>query len=268
MPVFTAGGKPKIGVTGPDKGGLAAWYFTHFAIWRAGGKAKRVTPSRPCDMRELAGLIIGGGADVDPSLYGAEPDEILEQIKQERSIIRSLLTRLLYPLLFFIRKLFSTKVSQYGDSTRDALETRLLEQALELQRPVLGICRGAQLINVHLGGNLHQNIQGFYVETPHLRTIFPRKDIVVSPNTRLASILRGCSSKVNALHYQAIKELGHNLVISARERSPDIVQAIEHRDRFVIGVQWHPEYLFREQDQQALFHGLVEEARTCCTATE
>jgi len=265
MAVFTAGGKPKIGVTGPDKGGLAAWYFTRFAIWRAGGKAKRVTPSRPCSMNELAGLIIGGGADVDPSLYGAEPERILEEIKKERSFIRSLLTRLLYPLLFLIRKLFSTKVSQYGDAGRDALETRLLEEALELQRPVLGICRGAQLINVHLGGNLYQNIQSFYVETPHLRTVFPRKDIVVTPESRLARILQGCSSKVNALHYQAIKELGENLTVSARERSPDIVQAIEHRERFLIGVQWHPEYLFREQDQQALFHALVVEARGCCT---
>src|SRR5690606_21715603 len=185
MSPFTTSGKPRIGVTGPDNGGLAAWYFTKFAIWRAGGKAKRVTPSRPCSMRQLAGLIIGGGADVDPKLYGEEKEEIIEEIKRERSLIRSLLTRLLYPILYLIRLLFTTKVSMYEDNSRDELENGLLKEALDLHRPVLGICRGAQLINVHLGGTLYQNIREFYVETPHIKTVFPRKDICVVSQTRL-----------------------------------------------------------------------------------
>jgi putative glutamine amidotransferase len=260
MSKFSFMGRPRIGVTGPDKGGTVAWYLTKFAIWRAGGKAKRITPSSPYSVERLAGIVIGGGADIDPALYGEEHQErekILDEIKRERSMLRSLFSALLYPLLFLIRKLLSTKVSMFGDHGRDRLERKLLADAMDRNLPILGICRGAQLINVHLGGSLFQDIRGFYVETPHLRTIFPRKKVTVTRGSRLHALLGADHSMVNALHYQAIKELGEGLQICARETSPDVVQAIEHRTRFILGVQWHPEYLFREQCQQIIFQELV-----------
>lgn len=259
--------RPLIGVTGPDQGGIAAWYFTWFAIRMAGGRARRVTPRRPCSMAELSGLVIGGGADVSPHFYdgGKEVEtakEVVETIERERSLFRSLATWLLYPLLYLFRRLFTTKVGMYGDQSRDALEFKLLEEALRLQRPVLGICRGCQLINVYLGGSLHQDIRNFYVETPHMTTVFPRKEIEVLPQTQLREILGTAACRVNALHYQAIAQIGKGLRVSAREVNPPIIQAIECPERFVIGVQWHPEYLFREQRQRRLFRALVKCAAT------
>ena len=266
-PPRALGQRPLIGVTGPDKGGLAAWCFTWLAIRMAGGKAKRITPRRPCSMAELSGLIIGGGADVSPLFYDSSttPEttkEVVQAIERERSLFRSLFTWLLYPLLYLFRRVFTTKVGLYGDAARDDLELKLLEDALRLNRPVLGICRGCQLINVHLGGSLHQDIRNFYIETPHITTVFPRKDIQIAPQTHLRSILGVSHCRVNALHYQAINTVGKGLVVSAREISPDIIQAIEYPGRFVIGVQWHPEYLFREQQQRELFSALVRCAAT------
>lgn len=238
-----------------------AWYFTRYAIWRAGGLAIRVTPSRPCDMENLAGLVLGGGADVAPELYGAPGEPVIEEIRRERNLFRSVLTLLSYPFLFLLRRLFTIKVSKYGDPARDRLEQSLLQQALRLKRPVLGICRGAQLINVVLGGTLHQDIRSFYVETPHITTVFPKKRVEILPGTRLAGILKNRYCLVNALHYQAIRELGRDLQIGACEQQPRLIQAIEHKKRFLIGVQWHPEYLFREQAQRSLFQHLVQAAR-------
>ncbi|SRR5690554_308282 len=257
--------RPLIGVTGPDKGGLAAWCFTWFAIRKAGGRARRITPRRPCAMAELSGLVIGGGADVSPFFYDANvtpetTQDVIEVIERQRSLFRSLITWLLYPLLYIIRRIFTTKVGLYGDPARDELELKLLDDALKLGRPVLGICRGCQLINVHLGGTLHRDIRSFYIETPHITTVFPRKEIQIAPDTRLHRILGVSQCRVNALHYQAINTVGQGLVVSAEERNPKIVQAIEHPDRFLIGVQWHPEYLFREQRQRELFSALVRSA--------
>lgn len=259
--------RPLIGVTGPDQGGLAAWCFTWYAIRRAGGRAKRITPRRPCTMKELSGLVIGGGADISPDFYDPNktPEtttEVVQAIEHQRGLFRSSITWLLYPLLYVIRRIFTTKVGHYGDPARDDLELKLLDEALQLNRPVLGICRGCQLINVHLGGNLHRDIRNFYVAPPHITTVFPRKEIEICPQTRLREILGVSSCQVNALHYQAIDRVGQGLAISARETNPNIIQAIEYPGRFVIGVQWHPEYLFREQRQRELFSALVQSAAT------
>ncbi len=180
--------RPLIGVTGPDQGGLAAWCFTWYAIRRAGGRAKRITPRRPCTMKELSGLVIGGGADISPDFYDPNktPEtttEVVQAIEHQRGLFRSSITWLLYPLLYVIRRIFTTKVGHYGDPARDDLELKLLDEALQLNRPVLGICRGCQLINVHLGGNLHRDIRNFYVEPPpYHHCLSPQGNRDLSPN--------------------------------------------------------------------------------------
>ena len=253
--------RPTIGVTGPDKGGLAAWLFTAWAVRRAGGRPLRIRPKRPRTIDEVDALIIGGGADVSPDLYGAEPLPRLEALKDSGMLgWRRLIGIVMFPLLFVIRRLLTTKTSGLN-SDRDALEKPLIGAALERGLPLLGICRGMQLLNVVAGGSLHQDIEGFYEEHPAIRSVLPRKQIEIERSSRLAHILVTTRVRVNALHSQAIDRLGQDLEICARETS-GVVQAIElGGERFAIGVQWHPEYLPQRPEQRALFHQLVLAAR-------
>lgn len=257
-----AAARPLIGITGPDRGGAAAWLFAALAVRRAGGRAVRVRPSRPCPVERLDGLIIGGGADVDPALYGEEDYRFEELKNQERSLGRYLLTVLLFPLIYLLRRILSTLRSPPGgDEDRDALESELIRAALARGLPLLGICRGMQLLNVVSGGTLHQDLSDFYAETPQVHTIWPYKRIQVEAGSQLAAVLGCLDCRVNSLHEQAIKELAPSLRIAAREHT-EVVQAIEHRELpFAIGVQWHPEYLPQRREQQRLFRRLVEEAR-------
>jgi putative glutamine amidotransferase len=251
-----------IGITGPDRGGLAAWWFARLAVWRAGGQAIRITPQRPCDISQLDGLIIGGGADVDPTLYGEESSLPQSSLKeQERNFGRWLLALLLFPLIYLVRRFLSTMTNPPGgDPQRDQLESSLLRQALQRTLPVLGICRGAQLLNVVAGGSLHRDLADFYVETPQLTTVWPEKKVIIEPGSRLAEILGSGRCRVNSLHSQAVNDLATGMRIVAREPN-GVVQAIEHHELpFAIGVQWHPEYLPQRRNQQELFRALVRQA--------
>jgi putative glutamine amidotransferase len=151
--------------------------------------------------------------------------------------------------------------SPRGDAARDQLEMRLIDEAVARRLPVLGICRGAQLLNVYFGGSLHRDLAGFYREDPETRTILPHKRIVITPGTRLARLLGHETRRVNALHRQAIDRLGRGVRVAARDRN-GIVQAVEHESLpFVIGVQWHPEYLPQVPEQRKLFNALVAAAK-------
>lgn len=260
-----SGKRPKIGVTGPDHGGLAAWWFTRLAVWRAGGRAVRITPRRPGHAQELDGLIIGGGADVAPDLYGAEsnqpPEKMAEEMTRgETGWFRRGLALLAFPLMLLIRRVLTTR-NPGLNTHRDELEQNLLRAALERDLPILGICRGAQLINVTLGGTLHQHLTGFYQESPNIRSLLPRKIIHVQPDSRLARILDCTTCGINALHDQAVDRPGETVRVTAREPN-DVIQAVEATSHaFVLGVQWHPEYLPHHRRQQRLFHALVQAAR-------
>lgn len=255
--------KPRIGITGPDQGGYGAWLFTSISIELAGGKPVRLTPSldSKTSMKYLDGLIIGGGADVEPSQYGELPELKMEKAtNSDHSTWIFLLNILFFPIYLLVRIIQSTKVSPI-DPRRDAFELRLLNEAIHDKKPVLGICRGMQLINIHLGGNLHQNISGFYGEIDQVSTLLPRKEIRIEDSSVIHSILGTTLTKVNALHNQAIRNLGENLQITVRERFTDIVQGIEHTSYpFLLGVQWHPEYLIQVTNQRKIFKRLVEQA--------
>jgi putative glutamine amidotransferase len=165
------------------------------------------------------------------------------------------------PLTWVARKLSGKKVVARGDPRRDRLEMRLIDDAVQRGLPILGICRGQQLLNVYFGGSLHQVLTGFYVEDPEVRTILPRKRVIPEPGTKLARVLGPHPRRVNALHRQGVDRLGRGIRVAARDRN-GIVQAIEHEGPpFVVGVQWHPEYLPQLDEQRALFVTLVDEAR-------
>ena len=149
-----------------------------------------------------------------------------------------------------------------ADPDRDALERRLVLEALAADKPVLGICRGAQMLNIAQGGNLHQRAYDHYTDSREYRTILPRKDIAILEKTALAGIAGTAPMRVNALHSQAVDRLGADLQVAARDEG-GMVQAIERiNPPFALGVQWHPEYLIYARRQRALFRALVTAARS------
>lgn len=259
---------PTIGVTGPDKGGGMAWFFTSLAVWLVGGRPVRITPSRPRTADGLQGLIVGGGADVDPATYQEENvvEEYLNQTirKPHKNLwqkIKRTTRWLYYPALFLARKLLSRKSGFGLDRDRDHLEFQLIDQAIKKGLPLMGICRGSQLLNVYFKGTLYEDINTFYLEEPNPSSVFPVKKIHIKPGSKLARVLGTEKLKVNALHNQAVKETGEGMEIIARE-SNKVVQAIENQEQeFVIGVQWHPEYLPQRKQQRAIFKALVSHAR-------
>ena len=165
----------------------------------------RLVAGRRAADGELDGLVIGGGDDIGAEIYGGK---VLPDVRI--------------------------------DPERDKLELRLLEGALPRGLPILGICRGSQMINVALGGTLHTDIHEVYVQAPRMRTVLPRKTIHVVEGSRLDRILRCNPCRVNALHHQSVDRVGRGLKVVARDEA-GIVQAIEGAGpSFLLGVQWHP----------------------------
>ena len=218
---------PLIGVTGPDSRLPWAWWATRLAILLAGGRALRLTPStfRPHKRDKLQGLIIGGGDDIDAALYGEDTGKAP------------------------------------ADSKRDAFEIELIKHALDTQLPLFGICRGAQLINVVLGGSLHSDIRPQRRHTSNRRTPLPRKTAIGSGQGRLHDIIRQPRWRINSLHHQAVDRLGEGMAVAAQDLD-GFVQAVENRgEHYILGVQWHPEYLPYLGHQRAIFRTLVRLAR-------
>jgi putative glutamine amidotransferase len=132
--------------------------------------------------------------------------------------------------------------------------------------PLLGICRGAQLLNVCLGGSLHQELRSRRRRTSNRWTVLPLKALKIESGTLLAQLIGKEHCRINSLHNQAIDTVGEG----PRVRGVDldgIVQAIEYPSRgFLVGVQWHPEFLIAMPRHRALFRVLVEAARAVAGA--
>ncbi len=248
----------RIGISGPDRGGTAAWWMTALAVRRCGGRPVRIVPSCECDASTLHGFIIGGGTDVDPFHYDQER---VPRVADDAGS-NSLRDWLVGIAIGALRLVLATSSRQDYDPERDDMERYLIKHALYHDLPVLGICRGAQLMNVVLGGSLHQGIEHFYAEgTGNVRSILPRKRISVFADSGLRRILGVEKCTVNALHDQSIDTLGEGIVVSAMEET-GVVQAIEDPGRrFFVGVQWHPEYMPQSRRQLRLFRALLRSAR-------
>ena len=220
--------RPVIGVTGPAGRGWVLWAFAALSLALHGARARRITPPlEPSRLDGLDGLLIGGGDDIGAALYdgSVEPDVAI-------------------------------------DPQRDALELAALAQVWDDGTPILGICRGAQMLNVFRGGTLHQNVVATYAIRRHPRTPLPVKRIEIAPGSRLAQAVRVERIRVNSLHKQAVDRLGQGLRIAARDRH-GMVQAVEDRTAaFRIGVQWHPELLFYRPHHRNLFAAFVAAARS------
>ncbi|MDX1496124.1 MAG: gamma-glutamyl-gamma-aminobutyrate hydrolase family protein [Salinisphaeraceae bacterium] len=215
--------RPLIGVTGGERRWPVAWWFIRWALWRCGARACRMTPRNPQPSAALDGIVISGGDDIDPGLYMPDAPDTAP-----------------------------------ADPERDAFEIEALKRAIDGGIPILGICRGAQLLNVVLGGRLHADLRRIRQKTSNRRSPLACKTLQVEPETRLADILRKEQCRINSLHHQAISELGQDLVVSGRDID-GIVQAVENPHHpFMFGVQWHPEYLPLRAPQLRLFNALVD----------
>lgn len=257
--------KPNIGVTGPDSGGTAAWWFSWFAIVIQGGRPVRIRPEDGIPEIDIHGLIIGGGADINPKRYGRSEVRDLfakdQEVRGVRQFFIRLMTIVFFPFIYLIRKLFSTSATGI-DNARDELEFNLIKRAVNKGIPILGICRGAQLLNIHFGGTLHQDIGNYYNEIPQVNSVWPKKKVQIKKQSYLFEILNFRNVWVNAMHRQAIDNLGNQLTIAAREEN-GIIQAVEHKEHdFILGVQWHPEYMPQVPPQRRIFKALVDRARS------
>ena len=197
------------------------------AIEHAGGRPLLVPPS-PYAVDEtldaLDALILSGGNDVDPALYGADPHPQTTGTVPER----------------------------------DRGEIALLEAALDRDMPVLAVCRGSQVLNVASGGDLVQHLPDVVGHERHKHTpgVFGDHGVVLDPTSRLAELL-GERAPVKSHHHQGFGRLGNGLVATAWAEDGTVEALEDPSRRFALGVLWHPE----EGEDAALFRALVAEAR-------
>jgi putative glutamine amidotransferase len=214
---------PRIGVTSTLGGGRYMWWFYWLSMRLFGEHPIRlVAPAGESQLDGLDGLIIGGGDDISVELYDGE---LTLDVKY--------------------------------DEARDKLELKALEYAAKRDLPVLGVCRGAQMLNVFYGGTLHQDIYKTYAGLPRRWTPLPARHVTIDPDSLLYEVLEVRHLHVNALHTQSVDKLGSGLAVTARDRH-DVVQAIEDRSAyFRVGVQWHPEFMIYRASQRRLFRAFV-----------
>jgi putative glutamine amidotransferase len=251
--------KPLILVTGPNKGGLMAWLFTAAQVYLAGGIPKRARPKDLGKIDNFDALILGGGTDLHPTNYTEQRVENI-RLKKQTSKIDRLIEALKYPLEF-LNLIFKKK--NY-DPARDKMEIDYLKKALKKKIPILGICRGHQLVHAYFGGSLVTDTKQIYGSSPRVRSLFARKEIFL---TEESSILKGIfdkdRAKVNALHDQAVFTPALGFRIVAQEY-PELIQATEadFGSQKILSVQWHPEYLIGKKQQRRIFRWLVKEANS------
>jgi putative glutamine amidotransferase len=198
------------------------------AVQRAGGVAIVLPPDdsvaeNPDELLDLLdGLILAGGSDIDPGSYGAKPGP-------------------------------ETKVTW---PERDRFEIALGTRALERDMPVLGICRGMEMLNVIQGGTLNQHL-GLELHR-HTPGVFTDHRVQLEPGSLAARVVGGETTEVKSAHHQGVELVGEGVAVTGHA-DDGVVEAIELPDRsFAVGVLWHPE----EDEQSRVVGSLVEEARS------
>jgi putative glutamine amidotransferase len=221
------------GVWNQEAALLPAGYVS--AVQRAGGLALLVTPEprlvdAPDELLDrVDGVVLSGGYDMDPATYGAQPEPETHTVN---------------PL-------------------RDAFEIAVTRRAVERDIPVLGICRGIQVLNVVFGGTLHQHLPDIVGHGEHRRV--PGSfdgadhDVRLVPDSLAALAAGELMHATKSHHHQGIDRLGEGLVVTGTSALDDLIEAIELPDRrFVLGVQWHPEADDRSRVMGALVQAATE----------
>lgn len=207
---------------------LPEQYLT--GVTATGGIALLLPPQDPdaadAAVAGLDGLILSGGADVAPELYGAERHPLTDPARVDR----------------------------------DAWELALFRAAERRRMPVLAICRGLQLVNVARGGTLQQHLpESLGTERYRLGGgVFAENDIEVAEDTALAEVLGAGEVRVHSYHHQGIDRLGDGLVPAARSEDGLVQAFVDTAAGHVVGIQWHPE---ENAEDRRLFADLVSQAR-------
>ncbi len=210
------------------------------AVESAGGLPLMIAPNLAEDTlrqiyERLDGVLLIGGGDVDPTLYGLTSADLVE--------LRSV------------------------DATRDSSEIALTHWALADDKPLLGVCRGIQVMNVALGGTLYRDIAteyGTVVDHDRENVGMYRLEghkVTVRDGSRLSVLLGSETVPVNSFHHQAIRELSHELTATALS-TDGLVEGVEQLNaRFFVGVQWHPEVMYDDSEpMRRLFSGFIAQA--------
>jgi len=228
--------RPKIGITGHvDKDSTSITTNYMDAIFACGGFPLLLPLIDDASLwqeaaQELDGFLFSGGVDVNPRLYGEE-------------------------ILHFCADILPA---------RDEMELGLLKAVLPTRKPILGICRGIQLLNVGMGGTLYQDIYEQPAQTfpqqhnqklPHH---LPTHDVTISADSLLFQIVKTEKLPVNSLHHQSVKDCAPSLVVTAKTSS-GMIEAVEQKEHpFFLGVQWHPERMWHaDHSAKALFDAFV-----------
>lgn len=232
--------RPLIGITlgdgsRPGYPGLRDDYLR--SVEQAGAVPVALAPVRPQDapllLDRLDGIVLSGGGDVDPTLYGRPAHPRLGKVNRRR----------------------------------DDFELALVRAALARDVPLLAICRGQQVLNVATGGTLLQDIpselKGASVHDAPGRRCRLSHDVRLDSRSSLRAILGRDTVAVNSFHHQAVERIGRGLRVSGRCPEDGVIEAVEMpARRFVLGVQWHPESFWsRSSPFQALFEAHVEACR-------
>jgi putative glutamine amidotransferase len=229
--------RPSIGITvGYDDRRAGIHELRHEyvgSVEEAGGLPFLLAPGKPEDapafLDRLDGLLLSGGSDIDPALYGRPPHPKLGKVIRER----------------------------------DDFELALCREALARDLPILAICRGQQVLNVATGGTLVQDLPsdlGSMVEhDPRQQRWQLAHEVRIAPKTRLREILGRDAIEVNSFHHQAVENPGEGIVVSARSEGDGVIEGIELPDRqFAVGVQRHPQSCWgRSGGFRPLFDALV-----------
>ncbi len=216
--------RPKIAITVHPRRGLEYFVPYRRAVTSAGADPVDVVPGTKA-LPDVDGLLLPGGWDVDPSFYGEQRDEKVEET----------------------------------DPELDEMELSMFRQARERAIPVLGICRGQQVINVAMGGSLVQHLEGHEVRA--LGRSHLAHTIEVDPSSELGKAAGEHKVRVNSLHHQAIKDLAQGLQQTARGED-GTVEGVESNDGLIVAVQCHPEELTTDLPwARKLFERFVARAR-------
>ena len=241
----------RIGISASKSGSYTHKFFLWLTVKLAGGQPTFLKHSEPEEIDKCDAFIIGGGTNVNPKIYGEDPETVFDK----RTWAVRFFENFWYPTVG-LGVIDGSSVSHAYDDSRDNFELELIKHADVSGKKILGICRGHQLINASSGGKLTQSLLPVLGNEMQIQSPLPRKPIKVVEGTLLHQVTESNEFLVNSLHGQFVSTLGKGLVASSHD-AKGLIQSCENSTKRLIGCQWHPEYMIHKPVRKRLFKWLV-----------